>query len=147
MKKFAAPLFALSLISCATDLQPQTVLDSSSLDIVPQNGFVAVSVESDDGFYALNFARHRATLAIRYRFGEGLEFSLDNEYRKQEDNPLRTTSGEAFVVSASLAWAPANGSGFGVAVTADNLTDDDYQQFPGTPAVGRQVSISARYRW
>lgn len=101
----------------------------------------------DASFYALNFARHRATLAIRYRFGEGLEFSLDNEYRKQEDNPLRTTSGEAFVVSASLAWAPANGSGFGVAVTADNLTDDDYQQFPGTPAVGRQVSISARYRW
>jgi vitamin B12 transporter len=101
----------------------------------------------DASFYALNFARHRATLAIRYRFGEGIEFSLDNEYRKQEDNPLRTTSGEAFVVSASLTWAPANGSGFGVAVTADNLTDDDYQQFPGTPAVGRQVSISARYRW
>ena len=34
-----------------------------------------------------------------------------------------------------------------LALTADNLTDDDYQQFPGTPAVGRQVSLSARYQW
>ena len=37
--------------------------------------------------------------------------------------------------------------GIGVALTADNLTDDDYQQFPGTPAVGRQISLSARYQW
>ena len=57
MKKFAAPIFALSLVSCATDLQPKTALDLSSLDTIPQNGFVAVSVDSDDGFYGLNFAK------------------------------------------------------------------------------------------
>jgi hypothetical protein len=51
------------------------------------------------------------------------------------------------VVSAALAWDPPGGNGFGVWVSADNLTDDDYQQFPGTPAVGRQVSLSARYSW
>ena len=32
-------------------------------------------------------------------------------------------------------------------VTADNLTDDDYEQFPGTPAVGRQFSLRASYAW
>ena len=57
----------------------------------------------------------------------------------------RAGSDEALLASLSLAWEPQNG--FGVALTADNLTDDDYQQFPGTPAVGRQVSLTARYQW
>ena len=101
----------------------------------------------DASFYALNFAKQRATLAASYRFTDRLELRIDNEYRRQESNPLRASSDTAFLVSASLAWEPPEGKGFGVALTADNLTDDDYQQFPGTPAVGRQVSLSARYVW
>ena len=101
----------------------------------------------DASFYALNFATHRVTLAVHYRFNDRIELRLDNEYREQERNPLRASSDAAFLVSASLAWLPTNGNGFGFAVIADNLTDDDYQQFPGTPAVGRQVSLSARFAW
>ncbi|MDX1499743.1 MAG: hypothetical protein R3176_07595 [Woeseiaceae bacterium] len=99
----------------------------------------------DASFYALNFARHRATLALRYRLPRSLELRLDTEYREQEENALRASSDTAVVVAASLGWQHANG--FGVALIADNLTDDDYQQFPGTPAVGRQVSLRARYEW
>jgi hypothetical protein len=101
----------------------------------------------DASFYALNFARHRATIAIRYRFAGGFEVRWDNEYRQQRDNPLRDGDASAFLASLAVAWQPAGSSGFGVALTADNLTDDDYQQFPGTPAVGRQVSLSAKYEW
>ena len=70
---------------------------------------------------------------------------IDSEYRRQRDNPLRDGSDEAFLSSLAIAWEPQGG--FGIALSADNLTDDDYQQFPGTPAVGRQVSLSARYQW
>lgn len=105
------------------------------------------SATVDASFYALNFARHRATLALRYRLTGRLEFRLDNEYRQQQDNPLRASSASAFLMSAALAWEPPNGRGFGVALSADNLADDDYQQFPGTPAAGRQVSLSAQYAW
>ncbi|NOR35563.1 MAG: TonB-dependent receptor, partial [Woeseiaceae bacterium] len=101
----------------------------------------------DASFYGLNFATHRATLALRYRVGEHLEVRWDNEYRKQRDNPLRGSSDEAFLSSLALAWEPSNGSGFGFALTADNLTDDNYEQFPGTPAAGRQISLSAKYQW
>jgi hypothetical protein len=101
----------------------------------------------DASFYALNFAKQRATLAAIFRFTDRLTLRVDNEYRKQESNPLRASSDNALLVSASLAWEPPEGRGFGIALTADNLTDDDYQQFPGTPAVGRQVSLSARYAW
>ena len=101
----------------------------------------------DASFYALNFAKQRATLAASYRFTDRLELRIDNEYRKQESNPLRASSDSAYLVSASLNWEPNNGKGFGFAVTADNLTDDDYQQFPGTPAIGRQINLSASYLW
>ena len=105
------------------------------------------SASVDASFYALNFARHRATLAIGYQLNDRLHLKLDNEYRQQEENPLRASSDSAFVVSASLAWEPPNGHGFGVAIAVDNLGDDDYEQFPGTPAVGRQFSVSVRYDW
>jgi hypothetical protein len=124
----------------------------NSLDFVV--GYTFLDKDADYGsavvdasFYALNFARHRATFALRYAFAERLELRFDSEYRVQEKNPLRSSSDKAFHVSATLAWEPAGGEGFGVALAADNLTDDDYQQFPGTPAVGRQVSLSARYGW
>jgi hypothetical protein len=101
----------------------------------------------DASFYALNFAKHRATFALRYRFGRGFELRWDNEYRQQRDNPLRDSDDTAFLSSLAIAWDSVHGSGFGLTLTADNLTDDDYQQFPGTPAVGRQVSLSANYEW
>jgi len=101
----------------------------------------------DASFYALNFATHRATFAARYHFNERLELQWDNEYREQRRNPLRSSSDEAFLVSLSLTWEPPEGRGFGFSVAADNLTDDSYEQYPGTPAVGRQISVSAQYLW
>jgi hypothetical protein len=124
----------------------------NALDVVA--GYTFLDKDADYGsaiidasFYALNFARHRATLALRYRLAERMELRLDNEYRVQEKNALRLSSDKAFLMSAALAWEPPDGRGFSVALAADNLTDNDYQQFPGTPAIGRQVSLSARYVW
>ena len=106
-----------------------------------------LSATVDASFYALNFAKHRATLALQVRFTDRLELRLDNEYRQQEDNPLRASSDSAFITSAALAWVPSDGRGFGLALAVDNLSDDDYEQFPGTPAVGQQISLSVRYDW
>ena len=99
----------------------------------------------DASFYALNFARHRVTLALRYRFAERFEVRLDNEYRRQEDNPLRVGDDSTYLASMSVTWT--GDGGFGAALIADNLTDSDYQPFPGTPASGRQVSLNASYAW
>ena len=123
-----------------------------SLDLVA--GYTYLDKDSDYGsadvdasFYALNFARHRATLALRYQLTSQLELRLDNEYRVQQDNPLRTSSDSAYLASFALAWESANIRGLGLTLIADNVTDSSYQFFPGTPAVGRQVSMSAAYRW
>ena len=100
----------------------------------------------DASFYALNFARHRATLALRYRFTPRFELRLDNEYRRQQENPLRVGDDSTYLASASLVWAAAT-DGFGVVLVVDNLTDSEFQPFPGTPAAGRQYSISVNYDW
>jgi hypothetical protein len=101
----------------------------------------------DASFYALNFARQRATLAVRYQFGPGFELRLDNEYRRQQKNPLRNGNDATYLAALSVVWKPAKVDGLGVSLIADNLTDSDYQPFPGTPAPGRQVSLSASYAW
>ena len=101
----------------------------------------------DASFYALNFARQRATLALRWRFAGPFELLFDNELRRQQKNPLRTSSDTAYLASLALTWQAPDGRGIGLELAADNLTNDDFQQFPGTPAVGRQVSLSARYAW
>lgn len=101
----------------------------------------------DASFYALNFARHRATLALRYRFAGSFELGIDNEYRHQEENPLRVGDTSTYLASLSLQWRSERLKGLGVSFVVDNLTDSDYQPFPGTPAAGRQVSLSASYAW
>jgi vitamin B12 transporter len=105
------------------------------------------SAQVDASFYALNFAKHRATLAVVYRFAGDFEFRLDNEYRAQEDNPLRVGDDSTYLASASLRWSSPGNRSFGAALVVDNVTDSEYQPFPGTPASGRQLSLSASYSW
>ncbi len=105
------------------------------------------SAAVDASFYALNFARHRATLAFVYRFAEGFELRIDNEYRLQEDNPLRIGEDSTYLASLSLRWSATGAEGLAMALVVDNVTDSKFQPFPGTPASGRQVSLSASYSW
>ena len=105
------------------------------------------AADVDASFYALNFARQRATLAFRYRFADQLELRVDTEYRRQEDNPLRAGDDNAFLASAGLEWSGRSPEGWRLALVADNLTDSEFQPFPGTPAYGRQYSLSATYAW
>jgi hypothetical protein len=101
----------------------------------------------DASFYALNFARHRATLALRYRFSDSFELRVDTEYRRQQDNPLRIGDDSTYLASLSLLWESAQLDGLSASLIADNLTDSEFQPFPGTPAAGRQLSLIASYGW
>ena len=101
----------------------------------------------DASFYALNFARHRATIAVRYRLTDQIEFRLDNEFRLQEENPLRATSARSYLASASIILVPNAIHGLTISASAENILDEDFQQFPGTPASGRQVSLNLQYDW
>ncbi|MES1167593.1 MAG: TonB-dependent receptor, partial [Oleiharenicola lentus] len=57
------------------------------------------SATIDASFYALNFAKHRFTAALVARLGSGFELRMDNEYRIQEKNFLRTAGGNSALLS------------------------------------------------
>jgi len=103
--------------------------------------------EVDASYYALNFARHRATLALRYRPTRSLEMRFDNEYRVQERNPLRNSDRKAWLASISASWQLPTDTDLRIELVADNLTDSDFEEFPGTPAYGRQLSLALDLGW
>ena len=101
----------------------------------------------DASYYALNYAEHRATLNLAWTPLAGLTLRTDVEARRQADNPLRTTGRDAFLVFAALDWQPAFAPAWTLSALVDNATEDDFQDFPGTPAAGRQLSLRARLDW
>ncbi len=102
----------------------------------------------DASFYALNHPRHRITAAIVARLGGGFELRVDNDFRFQADNPLRTEGGsEAVLSSASLLWRASRIEGLIISAQVDNLWDSDFQAVPAVPASPRQLSLSLGYRW
>ncbi len=101
----------------------------------------------DASFYALNYAKHRLTTGIIYRASDNLEVRVDGELRKQEKNSLRTSDDEAFMASASIGWHFGVAQGFRLDLVIDNFTNSNFEEFPGTPAARRQVSLQSRFSW
>lgn len=106
------------------------------------------SATIDASFYALNFPVHRFTAAIVGRLGAGFELRLDNEYRRQEKNSLRTGGGnEAILSGLGLYYLPPAWRGLEFSFRVDNLWDDDFQEVPAVPAGRRQWIAGVAYHW
>lgn len=104
------------------------------------------STPVDASFYALNYAEQRVTLALRYAPFEWLDVRLDNEFAHYRDNELRSGGDDVYQGALAIGWrTPLRG--LRVDLVADNLSNDDFQHFPGTPPPRRQVSLQARYGW
>ena len=101
----------------------------------------------DASFYALNFANHRLTTGLIYRPTDRLEIRLDAELRKQAENALRGDEDEAFIASASIGWQIGAVQQYRLDLVIDNVTNGNFEEFPGTPAPRRQVSLQARFSW
>jgi hypothetical protein len=105
------------------------------------------SARVDASYYALNYARHRLTMAVIWKPVQSLDVRWDNEYRRHPENLLRTSSDKAYITSLSLSWRVAADPRFRFSLVGDNLTDNDFQEFPGTPPMGRQVSFGMGLDW
>jgi hypothetical protein len=72
---------------------------------------------------------------------------MDNEYRVHPENLLRSSRDSAYIAALSVTWMPAALPWLGISLVADNLTDSEFQEFPGTPPMGRQVSVGLTADW
>lgn len=98
----------------------------------------------DASFYALNYAEQRATLALIWSASDQLTLRWDNEYRNQAKNALRMGDRSAYLGAASLVWSVTEV--LDIAAVIDNLADEAFQFFVGTPGVGRQASVRFNYQ-
>jgi len=102
----------------------------------------------DASFYALNFAKHRLTAALTWRWGAGFELRSDNELRVQADNLLRTAGGdEALLSSLGLFYLPPRWRGWEFSLLTDNLWNSRFQEVPAVPAGRRTVTVGVTRRW
>jgi len=79
---------------------------------------------------------------------DGFEIRVDNEYRLQEKNSLRTLGGnEAFLTTVGLYFLPRNIKGLELSARMDNVWDSGFQEIPAVPASRRQFSVGAAWHW
>jgi len=102
---------------------------------------------TDASFYALNYPRHRLTTAVVWQPVPAWVIRFDNEFRDQEENPLRDGPTEAVISYLTATWQSAAMSGFDISFAVDNLFDSRFEEIPAVPASPRQVSLRASYRW
>ena len=93
----------------------------------------------DASYYALNYAKQRLTAALTWQLDEQWQVKLDNEYRRQAHNPLRSGADTAYVGSVSVVYSPVDV--LELAFIVDNVSDEDFQRFPGSPAARRSASL------
>ncbi len=119
-------------------------------------GYTALSKTADYGsagglvdgsYYAVNYARHRLTAAWVFEPVPGVELRVDTEARRQAENERRASSRNAFHASVGALWRPSGIAGAELRVTVDNITNSNFQDFPGTPPPRRQFSVAGAYAW
>ena len=136
--------FGVELVATRRTPRYDVVLGYTFLDKHADYGAATI----DASFYALNFAKHRLTAAVTARLGGGWEVRLDNEFRIQEPNLLRSIGGDHAVLSSvGLYYLPARLRGVELSALVENLWDSDFQEVPAVPAARRQYSLGAAYRW
>lgn len=101
----------------------------------------------DASFYALNFAQHRLTAAAIWYPADWLEIRMDNEWRHQYESFFRAGNDKAIFAHLSLAFFLPQHEQLQLSVAAENLWNEDFQEVPGTPGRGRQISASIRWSW
>ena len=139
-------------------------IDATGLEIVARRswanldlilGYTALIKDADyrgalvDGsFYAMNYARHRLTAAVVYRFASEWELRFDNAARVQADNVLRNIGGDETLISAAgIFFRPRAWRGSTISVRADNLWNSNYQEVPSVPAARRQIVCGFGFAW
>ncbi|MGF1483958.1 MAG: TonB-dependent receptor plug domain-containing protein [Opitutales bacterium] len=101
----------------------------------------------DASFYVLNFPRHRLTAAVIWDITSELQLRVDNEFRVQEPNALRQGTRTPFFTTLGLFYFPKWLPGAETSLTLDNVFNESFQDIPGTPGIGRQLTWAVGYRF
>ena len=105
------------------------------------------AIDIDASFYALNYPGHRLTLGAIWHPSDIIEIRVDNEWRKQQDNILRSSGDDAVFTHLTFKISPSQFQGLDIIFAADNLWDESFEEIPGTPGRGEQYTVTITYNW
>jgi vitamin B12 transporter len=105
------------------------------------------AIDIDASFYALNYPGHRLTVGAIWHPSDIIEIRVDNEWRKQQDNILRSSGDDAVFTHLTLKISPSQFKGLDIIFAADNLWDESFEEIPGTPGRGEQYTVTITYNW
>jgi hypothetical protein len=105
------------------------------------------AIDIDASFYALNYPGHRLTVGAIWHPSDIIEIRVDNEWRKQQDNILRSSGDDAVFTHLTLKISPSQFQGLDIIFAADNLWDESFEEIPGTPGRGEQYTVTITYNW
>lgn len=98
--------------------------------------------------YALDYPEHRLQLSGYLPVGSRLAVELQQNIRRQDDNPLRQSSDTGYDGSLALHALALKSPDVLLTLAIRNLWDDDFEIFPGQATVSPQrVSASLAMEW
>lgn len=102
----------------------------------------------DASFYAGNIPRHRVVAALSYFASEELTLLWAQEVRNQYANALRDTSDTTFARSGvAIEYTPQPWNPVTLRLSAENIFNEQFEEVPGVPGVGRVVLASVRWEF
>lgn len=105
------------------------------------------SATVDASFYALNYAEHRGTLGLIWSPLDTFKLRVDNEWRHQAENAIRSGSDSVLFTHLSLSVYPPQVPEVELFCAVDNLWKTEFEEIPGTLGKGRQFSAGLNYFW
>jgi len=105
------------------------------------------SGDIDASFYALNYANHRITLGAIWSPSDMFKVRIDNEWRSQENNKIRRGNDQVIYTHVSMSVFPKKQEGLELFLAIDNAWDVYFEDVPGTPGRGMQVSCGSTIKW
>ena len=97
--------------------------------------------------YALNYPENRLTLGMILNPSDSIEVRIDNEWRDQRPNLLRSGSDRATYSHLASSYYPHFVDDLEIFVAYDKPWDEEFQDVPGTPGRGDQFSLGLTYSW
>ena len=99
------------------------------------------------GRYVLDYPEHRLRAGLAWDILQTLRLNYVQEYRRQTENPERTSGRDGYASEISAIWSPARLEGLSFTLAADNVWDDDFQVLAGQKAAERQVYFAMEMIW
>lgn len=98
------------------------------------------------GRYVLDYAKHKVFVAVNATISI-FKISLSHKWYYQTENPIRNSNNTYNLMSLGIEATPFKDKNAIIALSCENLLNDDFEVYAGQKAAKRRSSIAIKYIW